>query len=41
MKDEGMGQVMEALLKRLRLLEAEVALLRRENERLMLELKKK
>lgn len=41
MKDEGMGQVMDAILARLRRAEAEIVLLRRENERLLRMLKRK
>ncbi len=40
MKDDGMAKVMEALLSRLRRAEAEIVLLKRENERLMRELKR-
>ncbi len=40
-KDTGMAKVMEALLARLRRAEAEIVLLRRENERLMRELSRK
>ncbi len=40
-KDDGMAKVVEALLARLRRAEAEIVLLKRENERLMRELSRK